>query len=164
MFQYMTTELFSKISNQKSQIAIVGLGYVGLPLAVELDKCFKVIGFDIDTNKIKELKNNIDRTNEIEKKELTNANITFSSDPKVLQKASIIIVTVPTPIDTAKQPNLNPVKSATKSCANSFSESTKKILWNMFFSQDLVFFTLFPKIFLSIFKAFQTIYCKSELN
>ncbi|MDB2567547.1 nucleotide sugar dehydrogenase [Flavobacteriaceae bacterium] len=96
-------------------IGIVGLGYVGLPLAIEFCKKFKVIGFDINKNRINELSNNIDKTNEISNKELFESkNVIFSCDDKDLEQVDIYIITVPTPIDKYKNPDISILLNATK--------------------------------------------------
>jgi len=98
-------------------ISIVGLGYVGLPLAVAFAKKYKVIGFDINNERIKELKNNYDRTLEVEKEKLEEVkeNIKYTSNLEDLKEASIHIVTVPTPIDKHKNPDLTPLIMASRS-------------------------------------------------
>lgn len=103
-----------EIRNKK--LAIIGLGYVGLPLAVEFSKKgFSVLGFDINKKRIEELKAGSDITNEVSTEELMQAidnNIIFSNNEKDLLNANILIVTVPTPIDKFKQPDLTPILSA----------------------------------------------------
>jgi len=98
-------------------ISIVGLGYVGLPLAVAFAKKYKVIGFDINNERIKELKNNYDRTLEVEKEKLEEVkdNIKYTSNLEELKEANIHIVTVPTPIDKHKNPDLTPLIMASRS-------------------------------------------------
>jgi UDP-N-acetyl-D-galactosamine dehydrogenase len=97
-------------------IAIIGLGYVGLPLAVEFGKLRRVIGFDINAKRIAELKAGRDNTLETEPKELQAAkHLTFSTQVEDLLAASIYIVTVPTPIDKHKRPDLNPLLKASVS-------------------------------------------------
>ena len=98
----------------KEKIAVIGLGYVGLPLAVLLDKKFNVIGFDINPERIKELKNYYDRTREVTSENLKNCGIEFTNNPEKISQAKVIIVTVPTPIDKHNIPDLKPIKSATK--------------------------------------------------
>ncbi|MDC1035041.1 Vi polysaccharide biosynthesis UDP-N-acetylglucosamine C-6 dehydrogenase TviB [Alphaproteobacteria bacterium] len=89
-------------------IAVVGLGYVGLPLAVEFGKNQPVIGFDINKERVESLNLGVDSTFEVNVSELSNAkHIIFTSDPKELTKASIYIITVPTPINKHKQPDLS---------------------------------------------------------
>lgn len=90
------------------KIAIVGLGYVGLPLAVEFGKTRDVIGFDINTNRVEELNNGVDHTNECSKEQIGAAiKLTFSNKIDDIADARIFIVTVATPVDRAKQPDLN---------------------------------------------------------
>lgn len=97
------------------KIGIIGLGYVGLPLAVEFGKIIEVVGFDIDQVRIDELKNGFDRTREVESDELKEATkLSFSSDMKDLAKVNFFIVTVPTPVDEFKKPDLRPVESASR--------------------------------------------------
>ena len=97
----------------KEKIAVVGLGYVGLPLAVLLDKKFNVVGYDISKERIEELKKGVDRTREVSKEELLNSDVEFTNNPKKLSECKSIIITVPTPIDEHKIPDLRPIKSAT---------------------------------------------------
>ncbi|NLE01722.1 MAG: nucleotide sugar dehydrogenase [Fibrobacter sp.] len=91
------------------KICVLGLGYVGLPLALELAKYFSVIGFDIKNSRVNSLKNHLDTTGEIDSETLANSSITFSDDPTVLKDADFIIVAVPTPIDEHKNPDLTPL-------------------------------------------------------
>ena len=97
------------------QIAVLGLGYVGLPLAVEFSKKFHVVGFDINQARVDELKNGTDSTLEVSDTELAKAvNITYSSDRLSLKNCNVYIVTVPTPIDDYKQPDLTPLLKASE--------------------------------------------------
>ena len=96
-------------------IAIIGLGYVGLPLAVEFGKHRPVIGFDINTARIADLCAGRDHTREVDAEELAEAGqLTFASDPEVLRAATVFIVTVPTPIDGHKRPDLTPLLRASE--------------------------------------------------
>ncbi|MEO9483341.1 MAG: nucleotide sugar dehydrogenase [Ekhidna sp.] len=96
-------------------ISVIGLGYVGLPLAVEFGKNRTVVGFDISKQRISELNSGLDRTLEVESHELKEAKkLSFTCDVKDLQRADIHIVTVPTPINRAKSPDLTPLLSASK--------------------------------------------------
>ncbi len=98
----------------QKKVAIIGLGYVGLPLAVEFGKHLEVIGFDINTTRINELKNGIDKTLESTLDEIKAAiKLNFSSSLEDLRDCNIFIVTVPTPIDQFKAPDLRPLISAT---------------------------------------------------
>lgn len=94
------------------KISVVGLGYVGLPVAVEFGKSQQVIGFDINPVRIEELNKGIERTNEVEPEELAKANILYTCQPDDLKKADFHIVAVPTPVNHAKQPDLSPVIKA----------------------------------------------------
>jgi len=96
------------------KIAVIGLGYVGLPLAACFSRTFEVIGFDIDHERIDQLKSGVDRTRELEGDVLKASNIDFQSDPACLKDAQVIIITVPTPIDDHKNPDLRPLLGASK--------------------------------------------------
>lgn len=97
----------------KFKIGIIGLGYVGLPLAVEFGKFFSVVGFDINNSRIDQLKNGIDNTLEVDSNELNSSKkLSFSSKIEDLKNCNFYIVTVPTPIDEFKKPDLKPLISA----------------------------------------------------
>lgn len=111
------SNLIKDFLKRKKSIAVVGLGYVGLPLAVELARVFNVIGFDIKKQRIDELSKGIDSTHEISREELSRSigtNIEFTLDPRKINQASIVIIAVPTPIDEHKIPDLSPLKSASE--------------------------------------------------
>jgi len=96
-------------------IAIIGQGYVGLPLAIEFGKKHQTIGFDINIDRIEDLKNGIDHTNEATPEQLRSAQeLTFSSDINDIKASTIYIVTVPTPIDEFKTPDLKPLRAASQ--------------------------------------------------
>lgn len=98
-----------------SRIAIIGLGYVGLPLAVEFGKQFPTVGFDINEKRIQELRNGIDRTLEVEPELLKEAkHLSYESDVEALENCNVYIVTVPTPIDHNRQPDLTPLIKASE--------------------------------------------------
>ena len=96
-------------------IVVVGLGYVGLPLAVALAKRFTVLGFDIDTGRIDELRRGEDRTREVDAERLRDTSLKLSADPADIVGHDLYIVTVPTPVDAANKPDLGPVRSASRS-------------------------------------------------
>ena len=97
------------------KIAIIGLGYVGLPLAVEFGKVRETVGFDINNNRVEELKNSYDRTKETSAEDLSSASfLDYTNNISDIFDASIYIVTVPTPIDSAKRPVLTPLSEACK--------------------------------------------------
>lgn len=107
--------------NNAVRLAIIGLGYVGLPLAIEFGKKYPVIVFDIDNSRILELKNGVDRTLEADLESMLSAikgnsksGLKFSSNHEDLKKCNIYIVTVPTPIDQYKKPDLNPLLKASE--------------------------------------------------
>jgi UDP-N-acetyl-D-galactosamine dehydrogenase len=98
-----------------TSIAIIGLGYVGLPLAVEFGKIYPTLGFDINHRRVQELRDGIDHTLETDAHELSEATrLTYSTDAAHLKRATVYIVTVPTPIDEHKQPDLTPLKKASE--------------------------------------------------
>ncbi len=100
---------------QKIEIMVLGLGYVGLPLALELSKYFKVTGFDTNKQRIKDLNKSIDTTKEITKKnDFRNSNIKFTNKYLECQKSNIYIITVPTPVNNKNEPDLENLKEASK--------------------------------------------------
>ena len=99
---------------EKIKIGIIGLGYVGLPLAVAFDKHFETVGFDVNKIRIEELKAGVDSTQEVEQKELTQATIEFSFEENSLESCNVLIVTVPTPIDNHRLPDLTPLVKASE--------------------------------------------------
>gem|GEM_PF-92020 len=107
----MTVTLESLMSRE-DKIAVVGLGYVGLPLAVQLAKHFDVVGFDLKTERIQELKSGHDRTLEVSEQELKAAQIFYTDDAQELSRCRFIIVAVPTPIDQYRIPDLRPLHGA----------------------------------------------------
>jgi len=110
-------------------VCIVGLGYVGLPLTVSFAKSgLDVIGFDINEKRIKELKEGIDNTNEVEKNELIKENITFTKNPLLIKKADFIIICVPTPITKTKLPDLRFIESAGKIVGENIKKNCTVIL------------------------------------
>lgn len=98
-----------------TRIAIIGLGYVGLPLAVEFGRIYPTIGFDINSTRVQDLENGIDHTLETEAHELRAAvQLSYTTNPEDLRSANVYIVTVPTPIDEHKQPDLTPLQKASE--------------------------------------------------
>ncbi len=104
--------MFSQIKNKEAAIGIIGLGYVGLPLALEFAKKFKVVGFDINANRISLMQQQIDPSNELSSDAFEGADILFSSSLDDLRSCRVFIVAVPTDIDENKVPNLKPLQSA----------------------------------------------------
>lgn len=105
--------LYEKIVSGKEKIAIIGLGYVGMPIAVAFARKVRVIGFDLNSKKIDLYKSGVDPTNEVGD-EIKATTVEFTSDEKALQSAKFFIVAVPTPINQDKTPNLEPVESASE--------------------------------------------------
>jgi UDP-N-acetyl-D-galactosamine dehydrogenase len=100
---------------ENTRIAIIGLGYVGLPLAVEFGKKYPTVGFDINTHRVEELKSGVDHTLETESHELQAAvKLIYTTSMEDLREATVFIVTVPTPIDEHKQPDLTPLQKASE--------------------------------------------------
>ena len=96
-------------------MAVIGLGYVGLPLAVGFSAKIQVTGYDINQARIDELTSGVDRTLEVEESELVhNSNLTFTADPEALRDCNVYVVTTPTPVDEHKTPDLGPILSASK--------------------------------------------------
>ena len=106
--------LYEKIRNKKEKIALVGLGYVGMPIAVAFAKKVDVIGFDVNTAKIELYKSGIDPTHEVGDDAIKNTSVRFTADEKDLQKAKFLIVAVPTPVNQDKTPDLAPVVGASE--------------------------------------------------
>jgi UDP-N-acetyl-D-galactosamine dehydrogenase len=106
----MVEQLLAK----KKKLAVIGLGYVGLPIALEFAKKISVIGFDINQKRVDLMKQNIDPSNELEAKDFEGADITFTANIEDLKEANFFIVAVPTPVDKHNVPDLKPVLSASK--------------------------------------------------
>ena len=118
---------FSNIYNDliagKSKLALVGLGYVGMPIAVEFAKHINVIGFDINKQRVEEYKGGIDSTNEVGEA-IKNTTVDFTSDPKKLGEASFIVVAVPTPVNDDTSPDLRPVEGASRTVGQNIRPGT----------------------------------------
>lgn len=117
---YMLLE--QKIINKKEKIAVIGLGYVGMPLAVAFAKHVKVIGFDINQEKIMAYRQGFDPTKEVGDKMIAETEVEFTSDASRLKDAKFFIITVPTPINADKTPDLTPVIQASRMIGRSISK------------------------------------------
>ncbi len=106
--------MYSDLINKKAKLAVIGLGYVGLPIALEFAKKISVIGFDINQKRVDMMKNQVDPSGELDKASFENADIEFTTSLDVLREAKFFIVAVPTPIDEHKLPDLKPILSASK--------------------------------------------------
>ncbi len=111
-----------------SFIAVVGLGYVGLPLAVALARHHKVAGFDSDASRIQELSASRDRTGEVAQEDLAKSTLTLSTDPSALNGAEIFIITVPTPVDDMNRPDLSAVRAACRTIGEQMSPGAVVVL------------------------------------
>ncbi|MBE3092190.1 MAG: nucleotide sugar dehydrogenase [Chloroflexi bacterium] len=105
--------LYKELESKEKKIAVIGLGYVGLPLLIGFSKHFQVIGFDTSSEKIKNLKNDIDENKEIETEKLSSLDCFLTSNASDLKNANFFIIAVPTPIDNYKNPDLCHIKEAT---------------------------------------------------
>lgn len=105
--------IYSGLINGTEKLALVGLGYVGMPIAVEFAKHIKVIGFDINEKRVNEYRNGIDATNEVGEA-IKNTTVDFTADPTRLKEARFIVVAVPTPVKDDNSPDLRPVEGASK--------------------------------------------------
>ncbi|XOV67097.1 MAG: nucleotide sugar dehydrogenase [Fluviicola sp.] len=110
----MDKSIYNDLINGDAALAVIGLGYVGLPIALEFARKTKVIGFDINEERVEMMKNNIDPSNELDSSEFEGCDITFTADIDDLKEARFFVVAVPTPIDDAKLPNLKPLLGASK--------------------------------------------------
>lgn len=110
------------------RIVVLGLGYVGLPLAVALARKFDVTGFDIDSERIDELRSGRDRTREVEKDELKSSPIQLTSDPANCRDANIFIVAVPTPVDSHNRPDLSALLGATRTVAGLLDAAKRPVI------------------------------------
>lgn len=117
-------ELYDKIINREANIAVVGLGYVGLPIAVAFADKVNTIGFDINEEKIADYKSGIDPTEEVGEEKIKETALQFTSEEKDLQKAGFIIVAVPTPVNGDETPDLNPVVGASKIVGRNISKGS----------------------------------------
>jgi UDP-N-acetyl-D-glucosamine/UDP-N-acetyl-D-galactosamine dehydrogenase len=106
--------MYEDLISKKKKLAVLGLGYVGLPIALEFAKKISVIGFDISEERIGKMRNNIDPSGELQSNAFDNCDIEFTSNPDKLRNANFYIVTVPTPIDDHNLPDLKPILGATK--------------------------------------------------
>ena len=108
----MSNSIYNKLLKKEAKLAVIGLGYVGLPIALEFARKIKVVGFDINQERIDLMKNKIDPSNELESSAFEGCDIEFTAEIHDLKDVEFFIVAVPTPIDDANLPNLNPLLGA----------------------------------------------------
>jgi len=106
--------IYQKLLKKEAKLSLIGLGYVGLPIALEFAKKIQVVGFDISKERVGKMKNKIDPSDELDSSAFDGCDIEFTTNPKDLAKASFHIVAVPTPIDTHNMPDLSPLIAATE--------------------------------------------------
>jgi UDP-N-acetyl-D-glucosamine/UDP-N-acetyl-D-galactosamine dehydrogenase len=106
--------MYQELVDKKAKLAVIGLGYVGLPIALEFARKISVIGFDINAKRVEMMKNGIDPSNELEKEAFDGCDITFTDSLDVLREAKFFIVAVPTPVDEHNVPDLIPVKKSSE--------------------------------------------------
>lgn len=116
--------MFDRLRDKQEKISVIGLGYVGLPLGIELAKRYDVIGFDINGEKIKKYIKGIDVTNEIGAEAVKNTAMIFTNDENKLRDCRFHIIAVPTPINHDKTPNLNPVINASKTIGRNLTKGS----------------------------------------
>lgn len=115
---------FEKLQSKEEKVCVVGLGYVGLPLAVLLSNQFDVIGFDIHREKIEELKSGYDRMHEVSSEELAGSSLDYTCDASRISEAKYIIVAVPTPVDANNIPNLKIVEKASQMVGENMTDGS----------------------------------------
>ncbi len=115
--------IYQGLISGKEKLALVGLGYVGMPIAVEFAKHIKVIGFDINKKRVDEYKNGIDATNEVGEA-IKDTTVEFTADPTKLKEAKFIVVAVPTPVNADNTPDLRPVEGASRTVGQNLSAGT----------------------------------------
>jgi len=120
--------MLNELLEKKEQLAVVGLGYVGLPIALEFARKMKVIGFDIKEERVELMKRGIDPSNELPPEAFDGCDITFTASLDDLRKARFYIIAVPTPIDDYNLPDLKPVISASETVAKVLKRA---IMWSM---------------------------------
>ena len=115
-------DLIKKLENKQTYLSVIGLGYVGLPIAQAFAHHFRVVGYDCNGGKIDQLKHNIDPAGEYDKESFNELDILFTTDENYLDKASVHIIAVPTPVDGRNHPNLNALRNATQTVAAHISK------------------------------------------
>ncbi len=114
--------IYNSLVNKEATLAVIGLGYVGLPIALEFAKKIKVIGFDINEERVNMMKNHEDPSKELESSDFDGCDITFTANPEDLKEANFFVVAVPTPINENNLPDLKPVLSASRTVGNALKK------------------------------------------
>ena len=118
----MSNSIYNKLIQKETKLAVIGLGYVGLPIALEFARKIKVVGFDINQTRVDMMKNHVDPSNELGKDAFENCDIHFTADINDLKDVTFFIVAVPTPIDDANLPDLKPLLGASKTVAQALKK------------------------------------------
>ena len=118
----MNSSIYQKLIDKEAKLAVIGLGYVGLPIALEFARKIKVVGFDINSDRVEMMKNNIDPSNELDSTDFANCDIQFTDNIDDLKEVEFYVVAVPTPIDEINIPDLNPLLSASKTVGKVLSK------------------------------------------
>ena len=118
----MKSSIYQKLIDKEAKLAVIGLGYVGLPIALEFARKIKVVGFDINSDRVEMMKNNIDPSNELDSTDFANCDIQFTDNIDDLKDVEFYVVAVPTPIDEINIPDLNPLLSASKTVGKVLSK------------------------------------------
>ena len=118
----MTNSIYKKLINKEAKLAVIGLGYVGLPIALEFAKQIKVVGFDINQERVDLMNNKIDPSNELDSSDFEKSDILFTANLEDLKDVEFFIVAVPTPIDNANLPNLKPLLGASNTVAKALKK------------------------------------------
>ncbi|KKB45026.1 nucleotide sugar dehydrogenase [Bacillus thermotolerans] len=116
--------LFEKLLNKQEKLSVVGLGYVGMPVAVSFARKIDVIGFDVNVEKINQYKEGIDPTNEVGNEKIKETSVFFTCNENDIKKAKFHIVAVPTPINSDKTPNLGPVEGASRTIGRNLTKGS----------------------------------------
>lgn len=116
-----TNDLHQRLLDKDATLAVIGLGYVGLPIALAFSRHIKVIGFDIHAGRVEQMKQGIDPSEELDKEAFDGCDISFTANPEDLKAAQFFVVAVPTPINTTNQPDLTPLISASKTVGDALS-------------------------------------------
>ncbi|HEY0297870.1 MAG TPA: nucleotide sugar dehydrogenase, partial [Arachidicoccus sp.] len=106
--------MYTQLLNKETKLAVIGLGYVGLPIALAFAKKISVVGFDINAERVALMKKNIDPSNELSTKDFENSDIVFTNDLDVLKQAAFFVIAVPTPVNENNVPDLTPVIRASE--------------------------------------------------
>ena len=107
-------KIYQKLVEREESLAVIGLGYVGLPIALAFAKKIKVVGFDINSERVAMMQNQVDPSNELESSDFEGCDISFTNKIEDLKASKFFIVAVPTPIDSSKEPNIKPLISASE--------------------------------------------------